>query len=142
MIRKLIIELRPDTCGGKGPDISILLDGELLDRLIVDRPMTWHIYKKILPGDHNLSICFHNEDNTRFYDWGEDPDGEIRALHVDAICFANDGANAVVFDLSSDVLGDWTPLFKFDEPAGITYSGGLGFSMFKNGCANVILPVR
>ena len=141
MIRKIVLEMSAGLCQGKGPDISILLDGELIDRLSIDRSMTYHFYKNLEEGDHTLSVVFHNEDNTRFYDHGEDPDGEIRCLHVDILRFANDGTNLVPFDLRNDVLADMTPLFIADESLGII-PNGWGFSMYKNAQADIILPVR
>lgn len=141
MMRKLLFELRPQTCRGIGPDISIFLDGALLDRLIIDRDMIWHSYIKLKSGDHDLKIMMHNEDNTRFFDWGEDSNGEIRALHLDKMRFANDGINLVDFDLRFDVLADGRYLFVPDESAGIL-TNNWGLSMYKNAAAHIILPVR
>jgi hypothetical protein len=141
MMRKLILELRPQTCRGVGPDISIILDNILIDRLMINRNMSWHSYIKLEPGDHDLKIMMQNEDNTRFFDYGEDPNGEIRALHLDKMRFANDGINVVDFDLRFDVLADGSYLFIPDESAGIL-PNNWGFSMYKNASAHIILPVR
>ena len=142
MMRKLVLELRPETCKGLGPDVSITLDGITIDRLIVNRNMIWHTYLSIEPGDHDLRLTFNNEDNTRFYDWGEDPNGEIRVLHLDKMRFANDGTNLVDFDLRFDVLADGKYLFIPEPSAGIIMDFGPGFSMYKNATARIILPVR
>jgi hypothetical protein len=136
-----VLELRSDTVKGVGPDVSIVLDGVLLDRLFVNRQITWHSYIKLAPGDHDLRLIMHNEDNTRFFDWGEEPNGEVRALHLDRLRFANDGENLVDFDLRFDVLSDGTRLFVPDQPNGICVNDW-GFSMYKNASASLILPVR
>ena len=141
MKRILVLHLRPQLCNGIGPDIDIMIDKVIVDSIIVNEPISWQKEMVIDRGDHTLSIKMNNEDNTRFFDWGEDPLGEIRVLHVDRIQFANDGSNLVDFDLRTDVLIDGTYLFIPNQSQGIV-NNNWGFSMYMNAQADMILPVR
>ena len=141
MKRILVLFLRPQLCNGIGPEIDIMIDNKIVDSIIVNEPITWKKEIVLNEGDHIVGFIMKNEDNTRFFDWGEDPAGEIRALHVDRIQFANDGQNLVDFDMTTDVLSDGSRLFTPQESLGIVYNHW-GFSMYMNAGAKFILPVR
>lgn len=124
-----------------GPHISIHLDGSKIDELEVRGHLSWSKDCYLSDGNHLLEITLHNEDNDRFFDWGEDPNGKIRYLTITGMRFANDGENAVRFDLSEDDLEDGTLLFIPDVDLGLTILGE-GIEIYKNNTAKIIIPAR
>lgn len=139
--RVLHLNFHGHPLNGIGPCITIFLDGRIIDELEILGEYAWSREFDLEDGDHVLEIIMHNEDNDRFFEWGDNPNGEIRYLTLRNMHFANDGIIPVEFDLAEDDLEDGTMLFVPNPSQGLTQVGQ-GIEIYRNFPAKIIIPAR